>query len=367
MTTHARDAEPATDAPPHKPGWSSHASEADAAEFAGHLAALARTGLPLPSGLRALAAELPTRRLRRPLGLLADRLERGDALDAAMVGVAERFPAPLRGLMVAGARSGKLADVLAQYVRYAGLGADLRRRFWMAIAYPVFLLAVLLALFLFVCIWIVPAFEFVLKDFGVEVPAATQLLFLLGGAVRSRGPSIAGLAALLGLVAFVAFRFTMDPAQRRVLLSSIPLLGPLLRWSSLSEYCHLAGLLVEAEMPLPEALALAGGGVGDAELARASSNLRSAVEAGSSLADALITWPRCPAGLTDVLADSEGRGDLAPALHLAGDMFEARARVQGSFAATLFAAMTLLAVVWGGGFVLTALYLPMIRLIQRFF
>jgi hypothetical protein len=79
----------------------------------------------------------------------------------------------------------------------------------------------------------------------------------------------------------------------------------------------------------------------------------------------LATWPRCPAGLTEVLSGSEGRGDLAPALHLAGDMFEARARVQSSFLSTFFAAITLLVIIWGGGFLFTALYMPLINLMMR--
>jgi hypothetical protein len=46
-------------------------------------------------------------------------------------------------------------------------------------------------------------------------------------------------------------------------------------------------------------------------------------------------------------------------------MFEARARVHASFLTTFFAAMILLLVLWGGGFVVMALYLPMIELFTR--
>jgi type II secretory pathway component PulF len=365
MTT--SDAEPSPAALPAKASWSwgASASNAEAAEFAEHLAALTRTGLPLPSGLRSLAAELPSRRLGGTLVAMAQGLERGESLDAAMVSIAGRFPAPLRGLMVAGSRSGKLADVLGQYVRYANLGASLRRRFWISASYPAFLLAALAGLYVFLCFWIVEAFEFVLKDFGIDPPAVTQLFFMMAEVTRTRGPAIVTLAAVLGAIGYLVFRLSMGPAHRRMLVSSIPLFGPILRWSSLAEFCHLAGLLVESEMPLPDALELAGRGAADAELARAGESLRTAVEEGWTFADALDTWPRCPAGLIEVLADSEGRGDLAPSLHLAGDMFEARARSTASFLSTFVAAITLLIILWGGAFVVTALYLPLINLTWR--
>jgi type II secretory pathway component PulF len=358
-----RDEETSTDAGP--PKATRVATAAESAEFAGHLAALTRTGLPLPSGLRSLAAELPSRRLRGAMIAMAAGIERGESVDAALDDVSARFPAALRGLLLAGARSGKLADVLGQYVRYANIGASLRRRFWLAMAYPGFLLIALAGLYVFVCLSIVDAFRFILKDFGVEVPALTMVLFWMADITRDRGVEILTIAAAFGVIGFAVWRFGMGPAERRMIVTGVPLFGPLLRWSSLAEFCHLTALLVESEMPLPEALELAGQGVGDAELARAGKGLRAAVEDGWTMTDALATWPHCPPGLVEVLADSEGRGDLAPALHLAGEMFEARALTQGGFLSTFFAALTLLIIVWGGGFIVTALYLPMIRLFLR--
>ena len=340
-------------------------SRAEAAEFAEHLAGLTRSGLPLPSGLRALGAELPSGRLRRDMAEMADRLERGEAAEDAVIGIAGRFPPQLRGLLVAGARAGKLGDLLGQYARYANLGAALRRRFWAAVGYPLFLLAAVTGLYVLVCVWIVDAFRFILKDFGMEVPAITQALFWMADVTTARGPSIVATGAVLALIVFAVFRLTMGPAERRMIVTGIPLFGPVLRWSSLAEFCHLSGLLAEAEMPLPAALDLAGGAVGDAELARAAANLRAAVEGGRTLSDSLGAWPGCPAGLRETLGGSEGRGDLPGSLHLAGDMCEARARTQAAFSTTLVAAVTILVVLWGIGFVITGLYLPIYELFRK--
>jgi general secretion pathway protein F len=347
--------------------WFGRASVAESSEFAGHLAALTRTGLPLPSGLRALGSELPHSRLGRVMVRTAERLEVGSPLDDAVAGLAGEFPPHLRGLMVAGARSGKLGDVLGQFVRYVSLGAALRRRFWMAIAYPVFLLVAITLLYVFLFLWVVEAFERMLKDFGLQVPPITKVLFLLANATREQGPSVLLWGSLILLVGLACFRFTMSPAARRTILTAIPLVGPLLRYSVLAEFCHLTGLLVESEMPLPEALALAGEGVNAAELSTSVRAMRRSVEEGRSLAASLDLWPRCPAGLREVLEGSEARGDLPAALHMAGDMFEARARGQASFASSLFAALTLLLVIWGIGFVLIGLYLPVFNLFKRFF
>jgi type II secretory pathway component PulF len=345
--------------------WTGWASARESAEFAEQLADLTRSGLPLPSGLRALAEELPSRRLRPILARTAEALERGEPLDGALDGLARRFPPQLRGLMIAGCRSGKLADVLGQYVLYANLGDTLRRRLLMAIAYPLMLLAALATLYIFLCIWIVEAFRFILKDFGIQVPAITTVLLSLSDVTRERGPQIVLVAAVFAAILFVVFRFAMGPAERRTILSGVPLIGPLLRFSTLSEFCHLVGLLVEAEMPLPEALSLAGEGVKDASLARASRELRLSVEQGRTLSESLVLWPSCPAGLLEILDGSEGRGDLAPSLHMAGEMFEARARTQSSFISTVFSVLTVVTVIWGVGLVVSALYLPLYTLLRK--
>jgi general secretion pathway protein F len=365
MSTHDEPEAVETTATRARSTWFGRASVAESSEFAGHLAALTRTGLPLPSGLRALGSELPRSRLGRVMVRTAERLEVGSPLDDAVAGLAEEFPPHLRGLMVAGARSGKLGDVLGQFVRYVSLGASLRRRFWMAVAYPVFLLVAMAMLYLFLCGWVVEGFETILKDFGLEVPAITKALFLLAHATLEQGPAILLWGSVILLVGLACFRFTMSPAVRRTILTTIPFVGPLLRYSVLAEFCHLAGLLVESEMPLREALALAGEGVDDAELAASVQALCRSVEEGRSLSDSLELWPRCPAGLREVLGGSEARGDLPAALHMAGDMFEARARGHASFASSLFAAMTVLLVIWGIGFVLMGLYLPVFRLLGK--
>ena len=59
-------------------------SAAEAAELASGIAELTKSGLPLPEGLRALAEEWPTRRLRPVLLDLADRVEQGVPLDDAI-------------------------------------------------------------------------------------------------------------------------------------------------------------------------------------------------------------------------------------------------------------------------------------------
>ena len=104
----------------------------ESAELAAQVAQLARSGLPLEAGLRALSEELPAGRLTQVLRHVANQLEAGQPIDAALDSQKSRLPAHLRGLIVAGVRTGRLAEVLEEYVDLQRTHREIWRRVWLA-------------------------------------------------------------------------------------------------------------------------------------------------------------------------------------------------------------------------------------------
>jgi type II secretory pathway component PulF len=147
--------------------------------------------------------------------------------------------------------------------------------------------------------------------------------------------------------------------------SRLPLLGPVWRWTSLAEFCHLLGLLLESEMPLVEALPLAGEGVTDADVRAVSRSLTHEVERGDSLAKSIGRRSLFPEGFGQIVAWAEKHQSLTEALHMLGEMFEARARSQAIFASTVFSVLTVLVILAGGTAIVIGVLLPMIDLIQK--
>ncbi len=207
-------------------------SPEEAAEFAARVAELTKAGLPLGPGLRALADELPGWRLPRVLHGMADRLDAGDDLLAALESQGRSLPLHLRGLILAGVRSGRLADVLEDYVDLQNSQSELRRRVSLALAYPFILLLLMTAITALAGVYMVNEFAKIYRDFGTELPAMT--VFALHG-VRPLTwfmASLAGLAVLVPLVLWLA------PAAGWVwpAVYRLPMVGPLLRWSHLAKF-----------------------------------------------------------------------------------------------------------------------------------
>jgi general secretion pathway protein F len=328
------------------------------------LAELARAGLPLAPSLSALAEELPQGRLRRSMKTLSHSLETGVSLGEAIEGQKGQIPAHLRGLVIAGVRTGRLGEVLGQFSNYVNVGVELKRRLWLGLAYPILSLAVAVVLFTFASVYLVAQFEAIFKDFGIPLPALTIAVIEVSHAIRLTWAGLASLAAAM-VVFWLAAPLVLRPGLARSVATRIPIVGGVWRWTSLAEFCHLLGLLLENDLPLPEALRLTGEGVLDANIEIACRRMAGAVESGQTLAQAMADrWP-FPAGLPRLLDWAEQQRSLPEVLRMAGEMFEARAGAHASFTGTVVGVMSVIMILFGLFTIVVGLMLPLITLISR--
>jgi general secretion pathway protein F len=340
-------------------------SSLDVVEVTRQLASLERAGMPLPDGLRALSDELASKPLRRVLLEMASAVEAGQPLEQAVENQGDRFPKYLRALVLAGLRSGKLGETLEQFARYHHVGRELKRKVWLSFAYPLVLMICLAFLFVLVCKIIVSDFARIFDDFGVPLPRMTKALIGVSESVTGVGPYVVlGLAGAALSIWLAGLSFG-GAGWRRGLTSPIPLLGPMWRWTALVEFANLLALLLESEMPLPLALQLTGEGSRDADVASTCRGMVKLVEAGLPLSDALERMQRFPASLPHILRWAESTHSLPGSLHLAADMYEARARAQATFAGITCTMITVIFVLWGASMIVVALFLPLIQLISK--
>ncbi|MFN0135346.1 MAG: type II secretion system F family protein, partial [Phycisphaerae bacterium] len=91
------------------------------------IATITSAGVPLEPGLRAMASETGSRRLKATLTELADSLAAGVSLDDALRRQESRFPASYAGTIAAGIRSGDLGGTLYAVSSHLRLKGEVRR------------------------------------------------------------------------------------------------------------------------------------------------------------------------------------------------------------------------------------------------
>jgi general secretion pathway protein F len=334
-------------------------SAEEATELAARVAELTKAGLPLGDGLRALADELSGRRLPRVLRRLAQRLDAGDDLVVALESQGRSLPPHLRGLVVAGVRSGRLSEVLEEFVDLQRSQLELRHRVWLTLAYP-FVLVLFITLLAIVSVYIADSFAKIFKDFGARVPILTTIV--IDGARPWAWLSV----GVVGLFVAIPLLLWLAPGASWIwpLLYRAPMLGPLLRWNHLAHFARLMGLLLEQKVTLPDALRLSAAGVRDASLARGCLGVADDVERGRALGESMAVRRQFPASVIPVVEWGQQTPALADAFRAAAEMFEGRVRSQGTLLDTMLLPIMLLGIVTLVGVLVTALFLPLVALIQ---
>jgi general secretion pathway protein F len=339
-------------------------SAEEATELAARVAELTKAGLPLGDGLRALAGELPGRRLPHVLESLANRIDAGEDLAVAIDSIGPYLPPHLRGLVLAGLRSGQLAETLEEYIEMERSQSEMRRRLLSRLLYPLVLLAVMIGVIVIIRLFVVGAFVKVFLDFNCALPVLTEVFIYC---FYYSWPIIWGMVVLFGLLAALPFLLAASPRASSLwsVLYKIPMLGPLLRWSHVAQFARLMGLLTQQQVPLPDALRLTSDGLRDANLALGCRRTAQDVDNGLPLAESMAAQRQFPGSMIPLIEWGQGSAALPDAFRSIAEMFEGRVQSQGSLLQIILLPLMFLMIVTFVGLFTIAMFLPMINLIKH--
>lgn len=332
----------------------------EAGQLAERVALVTASGLPLVPGLRAAAAESGPSRVSEALAWMADQVERGRSLDEVVATSSDVLPSHVSGLLRVASRTGDFGAALVELAEHQRLTRDVRWRVFRALAYPLAVVCLALVVFQLVVQLNVGIFAKMFGEFGLQLPALTSLLIWW----HRHGHAVL-LAVFVGVLALVAVvRFSGSRAVWLRWVKVLPLFGPLWRWSGLAEWSGLMSVLVRRQVPLSEALQLAAAGVRDADLGRLSLQLAEDAGRGRPLSQLVAETRRMPASLVPLLRWGEQAGVLADALAAGRAMFESRVTTRAWLLQSILPPMLCVAIGAAFMFLVLALFLPLISLIQ---
>jgi len=289
-------------------------------------------------------------------------------LEQALAAEGPRVPEHLRYLLSAAVRSGRFAQVVEEMVTVERIRLEVRHRMGLLLAYPFFLLVVALFIYLLSVI-IVPQFGSIYRDFGAQLPILTQVMLHVCSPLAA-----VLLLALIGACA-AAILFAMEGRSRvawmQRMLYRLPIVGPIWRFRGLAEFSRLMSLLLDFQVPLPQALRAVSAGMREGDLRAAARNLATMVEAGVPLSEAMARLRAFPATFKPMVqwGEQASGGEKTPPLSDAfqgtAEMCEGRLRFQSFFANAVLLPMTLVAVLFFVGLLVASLMLPLISLITK--
>ena len=309
------------------------------------LATLVQSGMPLDQALAAVAEQADDARAASIVVALRMQLASGESLQAALARFPRTFSPLYRGLVGAGAETGRLADVLARLADYLEAREALRQKIVLALIYPAIVTSIAFAVIAVLLTYVVPQVVSVYQQSRQTLPWLTQALIATSAFFRATGLLWLVLSVVAAVAFYAANRNVAFRARWHAALLRLPVVGKLARSLDSARFASTLAILVGSGAPLLRSLDAAADVVKMVPLRHAASSATALVREGVTLSRALKEQGEFPPVLIHLVANGESSGRLGSMLQRAAEELERDAERRLAWLAALL--QPLLIVVMG--------------------
>ncbi len=334
--------------------------------FTRQLSTLQDAGLPILRSLQILEGQQKPGLLKAVIGGVGDDVEGGGSLSEAMAKYPKAFDKLYVNMVNAGEAGGVLDLILARLADFMEKAQKLKKKVVGAMIYPAVVITIAVGIVTMIMIFVIPKFEQIFHDFKVELPAVTESLLTVSRFFAP--PNNGWIYLLLAPIVFVLLlklakmseggKYAVDAVKLK-----IPILGSIVGKSIIARFTRTLGTLISAGVPILDAINITKETCGNEVFSRAMSKVHDAIREGESFADPLRATKVCDAIVVNMVDVGEETGDLDKMLLKVADNYDNDVDVLvGSLISILEPVMV---VVLGliVGFIVIALFMPMITLI----
>jgi type IV pilus assembly protein PilC len=363
--------------------------------FTRQLSILQDAGLPILRSLKILAEMQKPGRLKNSLLDTCDEIEGGATLSEAMSKSPKAFDRLFCNMIRAGEAGGALEVILRRLSEFLERAQSLKRKVKGAMVYPVVVVSVAVGILTFIMLKIVPQFKKIFDDFGSELPAMTQMLIDFSNWVVNYWyliPAIPfGINLLIKAIKLIPYgRFGWDLFVLKVII-----FGQLVEKNILSRSTRTLGTLLSSGVPILEALNITKETSGNMMFERLFDRVSASIRDGEAIAKplkeysvppfnlvAMLFWTACVPGfgallymlkykkrvvddlVVNMVDVGEESGELDTMLYKVADTYDEEVAVLTESLTSLMEPLLIIFLGGAVGFIVIALFLPLIQLIN---
>lgn len=332
-------------------------------EFLNQLSLLLEAKVALIEALQLLQDTQPDASVVAVSQRLIHGVGQGQSLAQAMGQLHHPFDSPTRALVAAGEASGTLSAVLRQMVTDLRNRQQFAEQLVQALAYPVGIFFIALAVAGVLLWWVVPQFQSLFDGFGAALPAATQLVIALSQLLKHTGWH-----ALLGtllVTTFGIYLYRQHPPTRQRLdgwADHVPLLGVVFKQQRAAKTSQLLATLLGAGLPLTQAIDLAIQAAHHSHHRQALQQVAKDIRRGQPFSSALSSTQAFDPMMVHLCFVGEQSGQIDTMLRQASELLQAKVNIRLQQLSKLLEPFMMVAVGLLVGGLLIALYLPIFKM-----
>ncbi|PYT22721.1 MAG: type II secretion system F family protein [Acidobacteria bacterium] len=322
---------------------------------------LVRAGLPILKSLDLLADRLTDPKLGPYIRAVRDQVHSGALLSEAFRSQSV-FPKIYVTSVMAGEKSGSLAEVLDRYISYQKLALAVKKKVLVSLLYPSVLVVLVICLIVFLVTFVVPNFAQLYESMSTQLPAVTQILIAVG--TTARNYVLLFFAAMVGGIFLCMMWSRRESAKEKIdaVKIHIPLLGDIWLKYQVAQFSRVLSTLLTGGIPLVQALETVADSLGTVLLRRGLEKAGKMVREGQTLSGSLTSTGMFPSLAIDMIEVGESTGALPVMLTSVAEFYEEDVNTKMTAALSLIEPAIMIFMGIFVAFVLIALYLPIFSL-----
>lgn len=259
---------------------------------------------------RLLSDEAENKVLGKQLGEIADDLQAGSSISAALAKHPKAFSDFYVNMVKAGEESGKLDETFNYLADYLDRTYELMTKARGALIYPSFIILTFVTVMILMFTMVIPKISAILVDSGQDIPIYTKIVLGISNFLVSYGFIILGVLIIVG---FFVVRFVRTPPGRAVfdqIKLTIPYISSLFRKLYLSRIADNMNTMLVSGIPMVRALELTSTVINNTIYNTIISNAVEAVKGGKPISEALSGNREIPGIMIQMMKVGEETGEL---------------------------------------------------------
>lgn len=335
--------------------------------FAENLGLLLQSDVPVGGALESLAATSHSSAMKKTLARMQADIEAGFGIADAMerAGIASRQTLSLVRL---GEHSGRLVENLRLAAQQEEKRQIFRSKVRSALMYPVFVLSLTLVVGLGVAWFLLPRLSVTFGQLRVKLPWVSRVMIHFGVFLKAHGLVAVPLFLLaVFLIGYIVFGAPKTKVAGQRILYVMPGVGRLMREVEMARFGYLFGTLLEAGLPITQAIRLLADASGSMQYRRFYLYLAESLDDGFSIKESMVRYKNSaaliPLSVQQMIIAGERSGSLSTVLLTIGRTYEQKSDTTTENLETILEPVLLLFVAGGVMLVAIAVILPIYSLV----
>ncbi len=335
-------------------------------QFTRQLSTLQDAGLPILRSLRILEQQQKPGLMKNILRQVADDVEGGSTLSEAFAKHPKAFNRLYVNMVAAGETGGVLDVILLRLAEFMEKAQRLKRKVVGAMIYPIVVILFAVGIVSGIMITVVPKFKDIFIDFNVPLPGVTVLLISISDwFVKSYGWAY----VLLSPLGFILLLKLLKQAKGgRMVVDTVtlklPILGQILEKTAVARFTRTLGTLINAGVPILEAINITKETAGNEVYAKALGNVHDRIREGDSFASPLRAAKVCDGIVVNMIDVGEETGELDKMLIKVADNYDEEVETLVGGLVSLLEPVMVVILGLMVGFIVVALFMPLVSLIS---